>query len=127
MLTLFDLDSPDIWAARVEGTLDSDDMALAMASLDGRLSRPGDVRCYIEAEDMDHVTIGAMLRDLLYGLRHVGDVPRFDRLAIVADQAWLHALAKFEDKLLIGVEVRAFAPEDKDAARAWITDDTGSD
>lgn len=121
MLTLLDLGSPDIWAARLEGTFDSDDMALAMATLDGRLSRPGDVRCYLEAEDMDHMTIGAVLKDVLYGLRHVGDVPRFDRFAIVADQAWLHSLAKFEDKLLIGVEVRAFSPEDRAEARAWIT------
>ena len=126
MLKLLDLGSADIWAARVEGTFDSDDVALAMATLDSRLSRPGDVRCYLEAEDMDHITIGAMLKDVLYGLRHVGDVPRFDRFAIVADQAWLHALAKFEDRVLLGVEVRAFAPEDRDAARAWITEE-GSD
>lgn len=123
MLTLLDLGSSYIWAARVEDTFDSEDIALAMATLDDRLSRPGDVRCYIEAEDMDHVTIGAMLKDVLYGLRHVGDVPRFDRFAIVADQKWLHALAKFEDKLLIGVEVRAFAPQERDAARAWITEE----
>ena len=127
MLTLLDLGSPDIWAARVEGTFDSDDVALAMGTLDNRLSRPGDVRCYLEAEDMDHVTIGAMLRDVLYGLRHIGDVPRFDRFAIVADQAWLHALAKFEDKLLIGVEVRAFSPEDRAAARTWVTEEAGTE
>ncbi len=122
MLRFLDLGCGDIWAVRVEGTLGSDDIALAMATLDERLSRPGDVRCYLEAEDMDGVTIGAMLRDVLYGLRHVGDVPRFDRFAIVADQPWLHTLARFEDKLLIGVDVRAFPPEQRDAARDWITE-----
>lgn len=122
MLRFLDLEAGDIWAVRVEGTLGSDDIALAMATLDGRLSRPGDVRCYLEAEDMDGVTIGAMLKDVLYGLRHVGDVPRFERFAIVADQPWLHVLAKFEDKLMIGVEVRAFPPEQRDAAREWITE-----
>jgi len=123
MLTLLDLGSDDIWAARIEGTFETEDMDLAMATLDSQLTRPGDVRCYIEAEDMDHVTIGAMLKDVLYGLRHVGDVPRFDRFAIVADQAWLKALATLEDKLLLGVEVRVFAPEDRDEARAWITEE----
>lgn len=123
MLKFLELGTTDIWAVRIEGTLESDDIALAMATLDARLSRPGDVRCYIEAEDMDHVTFGAMLRDVLYGLRHVGDVPRFERFAFVADQSWLHALAKFEDKLLIGVEVRAFPPEERAAARAWILEE----
>jgi SpoIIAA-like len=122
MLRFLDLEAGDIWAVRVEGTLGSDDIALAMATLDGRLSRPGNVRCYLEAEDMDGVTIGAMWKDVLYGLRHVGDVPRFERFAIVADQLWLHILAKFEDKLMIGVEVRAFPPEQRDAAREWITE-----
>jgi len=122
VLRFLELGTSDIWAVRVEGTLESDDIALAMATLDERLSRPGDVRCYIEAENMNHVTIGAMLRDVLYGLRHVGDIPRFERLAFVADQLWLRALAKFEDKLLLGVEVRAFPPEERAAARAWITE-----
>lgn len=123
MLTLLDLGSDDVWAARIEGTFETEDMELAMATLDSQLTRPGDVRCYIEADDMDHVTVGAMVKDVLYGLRHVGDVPRFDRFAIVADQAWLKILAKLEDKLLLGVEVRAFAPEDRDEARAWITEE----
>lgn len=123
MLQFLDLGNEDIWAVRIEGKLVSDDTALAMATLDERLSRPGDVRCYLEAEDMDGVTIGAMLKDVLYGLRHVGDVSRFDRFAIVADQPWLHTLARFEDKLLIGVEVRAFPPEQRAAARDWITEE----
>ncbi len=122
MLQFLDLGNEDIWAVRVEGKLVSDDIAVAMATLDERLSRPGDVRCYLEAEDMDGVTIGAMLKDVLYGLRHIGDVPRFDRLAIVADQPWLHTLARFEDKLLIGVEVRAFPPEERATAREWIVE-----
>ena len=123
MLQFLDLGNEDIWAVRIEGTLVADDIAIAMATLDERLSRPGDVRCYLEAEDMDGVTIGAMLKDMLYGLRHVGDIPRFDRFAIVADQTWLHTLAKFEDKILIGVEVRAFPPEERDGARDWITEE----
>jgi hypothetical protein len=123
MLQFLDLGNEDIWAVRVEGKLVSDDIAVAMATLDERLSRPGDVRCYLEAEDMDGVTIGAMLKDVLYGLRHIGDVARFDRFAIVADQPWLHTLAKFEDKLLIGVEVRAFPPEQRAAARGWIVEE----
>jgi len=122
MLRFLDLGSDNVWAVHVVGKLVSDDIAIAMATLDEQLSRPGDVRCYFEAEEMDGVTIGAVLKDLLYGLRHVGDVPRFERFAIVADQPWLHTLAKFEDKLLIGVEVRAFPPEQRAAARAWITE-----
>ncbi|MEE8487726.1 MAG: STAS/SEC14 domain-containing protein [Gemmatimonadota bacterium] len=123
MLQFLDLGSDNVWAVHVVGKLDSDDIAVAMATLDERLSRPENVRCYFEAEEMDGVTIGAMLKDVLYGLRHVGDVPRFERFAIVADQPWLHALAKFEDKLLIGVEVRAFPPEQRAAARDWITEE----
>jgi hypothetical protein len=123
MLQFLDLGSDKVWAVHVVGKLDSDDIAVAMATLDERLSRPENVRCYFEAEEMDGVTIGAMLKDVLYGLRHVSDVPRFERFAIVADQPWLHALAKFEDKLLIGVEVRAFPPEQRAAAREWIVEE----
>lgn len=123
MLQFLDLGSDKVWAVHVVGKLDSDDIAVAMATLDERLSRPENIRCYFEAEEMDGVTIGAMLKDVLYGLRHVGDVPRFERFAIVADQPWLHTLARFEDKLLIGVEVRAFPPEERVAAREWIVEE----
>lgn len=122
MLSLLDLGPGDIWAVRVEGTLESEDFDLGMATLDDRLLRPGDVRCYVEADDMDHVSFGAMIKDILYGLRHVADVPRFDRFAVVGDQRWLQVVAKIEDTLLPGVDLRAFPSTERDRAREWITE-----
>lgn len=124
MISLLDLGPGDVWAVRVEGKLESEDFDLGMATLDDRLLRPGDVRCYVEADGMDSVSFGAMIKDILYGLRHVADLPRFDRFAVVADKHWLEVVAKIEDRLTPGVDLRTFPSSQRKAARAWITEPT---
>ncbi|MEZ5800621.1 MAG: STAS/SEC14 domain-containing protein [Nitratireductor sp.] len=49
-----------------------------------------------------------------------GLLRRFDKAAVLADEAWLRKFAEWEGALLPGLEIRSFPLEEEQAARAWL-------
>ncbi|WP_250460077.1 STAS/SEC14 domain-containing protein [Microbulbifer litoralis] len=50
-------------------------------------------------------------------LRLVG---RFDRAAVLADEAWLQKASELEGRLIPGLEIRAFGRNRRGEAEAWL-------
>jgi hypothetical protein len=48
-------------------------------------------------------------------------VRRFDRAAIVADEAWIRRFSEWEGKLVPGIQIKAFRHDQEDEAEAWLT------
>ena len=49
-----------------------------------------------------------------------GQLGRFGRAAVVADQAWIRAGSRIESALLPGISYMVVGPEGRDEALAWV-------
>jgi len=47
---------------------------------------------------------------------------RFAKVAVVSDRAWIRTFATLEGKLIPTLQIKGFAPEDRQTAEAWLAD-----
>lgn len=47
-------------------------------------------------------------------------IRKFDRFAVVSDQGWIRSAAEVEGALIPGLRIKAFEPNQKDEAEAWL-------
>jgi len=73
---------------------------------------------YVIGKDFTGFELEALWDDSKFGLKHWHD---FDRIAVVADQAWLRAAVSMFTPFFPG-EVRMFGLSELSAAKAWIAD-----
>lgn len=121
MLELLPSPGPDVVAFRVSGKVTAEDVETAWASLDAALDEAETIGLYAEIVGLGGVTLDGLVKDLAMGLKQIGQLRRFARYAVVSDAGWLRAVADVEGKLLPGIEIRTYTPEEKDAAMAWLT------
>ncbi len=121
MLELLPSPGPDVVAFRVSGKVTKEDVELAWASLDAALDEAETIGLYAEVVGLDGFTLAGLVEDLARGIKALGEWGRFARYAVVSDKAWLRTLADLEGKLLPGIEIRTYTPEEAPAAVAWLT------
>lgn len=121
MLELLPSPGPDVVAFRVSGKVTKEDVELAWASLDAALDEAETIGLYAEVVDLGGVTLTGLVEDLAHAIKALGEWHRFARYAVVSDKAWLRTLADVEGKLLPGIEIRTYTPEESEAAIAWLT------
>lgn len=106
----------------LSGQLDSDDM---QAGLDDLIAQAAAIEHGVmlyRIDDFKLPTLGAFavefgrMPDLLRLTR------RFDRVAVVCGEAWIQRVSEFEGALIPGLEIRAFAPAELNAAEAWLNE-----
>jgi hypothetical protein len=112
----------DVVGFRARGTLGPRDVEKVVGVLDAALQRSEEISVLADLTKYDAMTVKGLLRDLQEGVRDAGRIPRFKRVAIVGPQDWVVKVATVEVVLLPGVEVRAFAPQLADEARAWAAE-----
>ena len=109
----------DVVGFRIEGKINGDDISLVESEIEARLERYPKLRIYAEVDRLAGVTVGALLKDIAFSLRHFRD---FEREAIVSDAAWLKKLADIGDRVVPGIKVRHFYRSERDDALEWIID-----
>jgi hypothetical protein len=108
--------------ARGEVTAD-DYRSVLVPAVEEKLSRHEDLRLlYILGADFNGYTGRAAWEDAKVGMRHFTD---FERIAVVTSEDWIARTVKAVGFIAPG-EVRVFANEDIDAARAWISEPSAS-
>jgi hypothetical protein len=70
--------------------------------------------------DFDLPTFGALGVELSRIPELFGLIRRFDRVAVVADQAWVRKASELEGMLFPGVEIRSFERDQERDAEAWL-------
>ena len=50
----------------------------------------------------------------------LGLIRRFDKAALLAEEAWLRKFAEWEGALFPGLEIRSFSHDEEQAAREWL-------
>ena len=114
--------APYVVALRVGGRVTTDDVGRAKAALDAALDSHDRVSFLLVVDGLGFVDPAALVRDVGYGIGQIQNLPRFHRAAVVTSQGWLRSLVGAENALLPGVEARAFAPADRAAAEAWVSE-----
>lgn len=109
---------PDrIIGLEIDGWVDAEDIDRVVKLVEPRLDAGEKLRIYAEVNSWYGMSLGAFIKDIKFGLQHLND---FEKEAIVSDKRWLEALAALGNTLFSGIEVKHFAPDEKDKALKWL-------
>jgi hypothetical protein len=116
------LPAPDhVVALRIAGTIGGEDVDRVVQMIEARLKSHPKLGVYVDIVELDDITADAASKDLRYGLAMIGEWHRFPREAVVTNKQWVRALASLAARLVPQVEVRAFAPDEREQALAWAS------
>ncbi|WP_338035631.1 STAS/SEC14 domain-containing protein [Billgrantia antri] len=79
-----------------------------------------DIGVLADMTDFDHMTAGALLRDLAYAMSKLGEYRRFKRAAVIADKGWIETTTRLAGKLFPNTEARLFHAGELEEAMRWV-------
>jgi hypothetical protein len=112
--------SPRTLEAVVEGRITKEDVRAAFARLDALMDSPAKLDMLADVRgdvSLDLAAIGEEMRHLSEVGRMLG---RMDRVALIADPAWVRAAGRIEAHLVPGIDYRIFDRTQADEARAFV-------
>ena len=121
MLELLPGPAPHVVAFRVGGKLTAREVERVFDALDDALDLHETVNLYAEITKLSGLSLEALVKDLAKSLGLLGRLNRFGRYAVVTDARWIQKAAGIEDRLIPGLEIRAFPLAESEAAGAWVT------
>ncbi len=101
---------------RMEGKINEDEIKSWADLLDQKSDASRKLRVYVEAANIDDVSLKAVMADLKFDLTHLGD---FEKAAFVSDDTWTK-LSAFAAKLIPNIDAKHFSVAEKDEAKEWI-------
>ncbi len=120
------LPAPDhVVAIKLSGTIAPADIASVAADLEDRLARHEKVSILADLTAFDDMTLAAAWKDARYGFGKLWELKRFPKEAIVVEEGWLGRSARLFAPIIPFVEIRTFAPAEREAALAWAADIEG--
>lgn len=117
MIELIDIKSPRAVGFRICGKIDKPDLDRVIEAVEDKLSRTEKMGVYVEVESFGGISFDALLDDIKFALPKLN---RFDKKAVVSDEAWMANTAKYVNKIFSGIEIRHFTPEEKEEAKKWV-------
>ena len=114
--------APHVVALRIGETVAGDDLDAVTRSIDSALATHDHLSLFLAFDDWTSITPAAVLKEVGLGLRHLGHLDRFERVAVLTDKKWLQTAAGLKGALIPGVEVRAFPLAERSDALDWITE-----
>jgi hypothetical protein len=120
VLEFVPFDSERVIGLRVSGKLTKDDIQQVVDASELKFAAMGPgarLRVYVEVESFGGLSFEALLKDLKFGLAHLGAI---ERKAVVSDIVWMGRFAAIADPLFPSVHVKHFKIGDREAARAWV-------
>ena len=112
--------SPRALEAVVEGRVTKEDIREAFARMDTLMGDTGKVDMLADVRKGVHVDLAAIGEEM----RHLSILGRLlsqmDRVALVADPAWIRAIGRIESHLLPHIDYRVYDRAQTDEARAFV-------
>ena len=121
MVELRPAPAPHVVAFRVGGKMTAREVERVFNALDDALDLHETVNLYAEITKLSGLSLEALVKDLAKSLGLLGRLKRFGRYAVVTDAQWIQKAANIEDRLIPGLEIRAFPLAQSEAAGAWVT------
>lgn len=117
MLEIIDLGSDDVIGMRIDGRIEIADMERVTTVVAERLEKRDKLRIYVELEELKGISLEALWEDMKLGFNNF---KHFTHKAVVTDKEWVAKIASFADKIIPGIELKAFSTDERDEALAWI-------
>ncbi|MFQ6028973.1 MAG: STAS/SEC14 domain-containing protein [Dehalococcoidia bacterium] len=117
MIELIDLHSPKGVGFKISGKIERPDLDRVIEAIEAKRGQDEKLGVYVELESFGGISLDALVEDIKFGLPKFS---RFGKKAVVSGSDWLEKLAEVSDKLLPGIEVRHFSPEEKEEAQDWV-------
>jgi hypothetical protein len=113
-------DRPHVLALEVSGHLSREDVSRCYDLFEPGLGVDGKQHLYVEVSRLAGIDSEILMHDLGRGLRLLGRLEQFGRVAIVSDQAWVRRLSRLESALLPGIAYRVYDSAGREQALAWV-------
>jgi hypothetical protein len=112
--------SPRALEAVVEGRVTKEDVHAAFERMDALMGGADKVDMLADVREGVHIDLAAIGEEMRH-LSHVGRMlAQMDRVALVADQAWILTIGRIESHLIPGIDYRVFDRDHAAEARAFI-------
>lgn len=105
----------------VSGKVDRDDWQQVTDIVNEALEQHDRVSVLADLTHLDSFTTGAIYEDTKLGIKNLGSLNHFDKIAVLTEQQWLERGAQVTEKLLPNVDVRVFDTADTQQAHRWVT------
>jgi hypothetical protein len=109
----------DVLAVKYKGTITGKDLDVALDRLESMLAKPGKVHFFVEMRGIDGLELSAMPHHFSRSFGLFSKLDRFGRVAVVADQAWVRILTRFESALVPNISYRVYEPDERAEALDW--------
>ena len=106
----------DVLAVKLTGTITGKDLDSILDRFEDLVVKPGKIHFFVETRDIEGLELSALPHHFSRSFPLFSKLDRFGRVAVVADQAWMRVLTRFESALLPFVSYRVFAPEERKEA-----------
>ena len=106
----------DVVAVKITGTITGKDLDAVTDRVKELIAKPGKIHIYIETRGIEGIELAALPHHLNRTFPLFNKMDRFGRVAVVADQAWVRVLTRFESAALPYVHYRVYEPEEREEA-----------
>ena len=104
----------------IAGKVTGEEMQRALAELFKHTDQISNGRMLYRIRDISLPTFSAIMVELQQLPKLFRLVKHFDRVAVLADEAWLKKAGELEGKLFPGLEIKAFDYDDNKAVEEWL-------
>lgn len=111
----------DVIAVKISKKITLDDLTAIMDRLDEAMSKHEKVHVFTETEAIEGIELSALPEHMRRAFPLFGQLNRFGRVAVVADQAWMRAGTRLESAMLPNISYRTYMPDERAEALAWVT------
>ncbi|EMS80683.1 SpoIIAA family protein [Desulfotignum phosphitoxidans] len=112
---------PDRLDIELSGELNTEEMKVALDELSDKSQDIENGKMLYEIIDFHLPSLGAIAVEFSRFPAMFGLIRKFDRAAILTDKTWLKKASEFEGHLIPGLEIKAFARDQKVEAEAWLS------
>ena len=98
------------------GTLQKSDIERFDRQIQEKLARYERIGVIANVEQLEGMTVGAVMKDIVTELKYLGDWHRFPRLAVLASGGFVKSAAEIVAKFLPQVQLRTFEPGELESA-----------
>lgn len=119
MITFSEI-GPRAVEVRVEGKTEPGDVERIFDQTDALIARMPRFDLLAEVTGPVEFGFGVLAEELHHGGQMLRLIKALDRVALVADQGWMRAVARVEGWLIPGIDYRTFTRAELDRARAFV-------
>jgi hypothetical protein len=107
----------DVLAVKLTGTITGKDLDAIIDRAEDIIAKPGSkLNFYVETKGIEGLEFAALPHHFNRSFPLFSKRDRFGRVAVVADQAWMRVLTRFESAVLPYVSYSVYGPEERKEA-----------